>query len=300
ARATGESAAELRTHYNLGSLYFEQSDFEQAEHAYRRAYTRAREIGRPWAAFGMDARAMVGLVQYIRGDWDGALRTLDVANESATPQAEALYAATAMAIRAGRGDRSALELLMPLRDWWERESRAALYSVGAEGLAWQARLVAEWARLRWLCDIDPPEEKEHIEAWRAAVDLFSYGNTFEQARARSGLVSVLRAAGETREAAEQAALAAEVARALGAAPLLAEVGGAAVSARAQTSPDALTGREREVLALLVEGRTNRQIGRQLYISEKTASVHVSNILAKLQVGSRTEAAAVARRDGLLS
>src|SRR5439155_22367787 len=131
ARATGESAAELRTHYNLGSLYFEQSDFEQAEHAYRRAYTRAREIGRPWAAFGMDARAMVGLVQYIRGDWDGALRTLDVANESATPQAEALYAATAMTIRAGRGDRSALELLMPLRDWWERESRAALYSVGA-------------------------------------------------------------------------------------------------------------------------------------------------------------------------
>ncbi|MDP9093769.1 MAG: response regulator transcription factor [Actinomycetota bacterium] len=61
----------------------------------------------------------------------------------------------------------------------------------------------------------------------------------------------------------------------------------------------LTGREREVLALLVEGRTNRQIAGQLYISEKTVSVHVSNILAKLRVGSRTEAAALARRSRLL-
>ena len=62
----------------------------------------------------------------------------------------------------------------------------------------------------------------------------------------------------------------------------------------------LTGRERDVLSLLVEGRSNRQIAGQLYISEKTVSVHVSNILAKLGVGSRTEAAAVARREGLLS
>ena len=58
-------------------------------------------------------------------------------------------------------------------------------------------------------------------------------------------------------------------------------------------------REREVLALLVEGRTNRQIASQLYISEKTVSVHVSNILAKLNVRSRTEAAALANRDRLL-
>jgi DNA-binding NarL/FixJ family response regulator len=55
-----------------------------------------------------------------------------------------------------------------------------------------------------------------------------------------------------------------------------------------------------VLALLVEGRTNRQIASQLYISEKTVSVHVSNILAKLKVRSRTEAAALANRDGLLA
>ena len=54
-----------------------------------------------------------------------------------------------------------------------------------------------------------------------------------------------------------------------------------------------------MLALLVDGRTNRQVAHQLYISEKTVSVHVSNLLAKLGVRSRAEAAAMARRDGLL-
>ena len=57
----------------------------------------------------------------------------------------------------------------------------------------------------------------------------------------------------------------------------------------------LTPREREVLALLADGRTNRQIADALFISAKTASVHVSNILAKLGVANRGEAAALAHR-----
>ena len=57
----------------------------------------------------------------------------------------------------------------------------------------------------------------------------------------------------------------------------------------------LTPREREVLALVADGRTNRQIAEALFISAKTASVHVSNILAKLGVANRGEAAAVAHR-----
>ena len=60
----------------------------------------------------------------------------------------------------------------------------------------------------------------------------------------------------------------------------------------------LTPREVEVLRLLVEGRSNRQIAEQLFISGKTASVHVTNLLAKLGVHSRLEAAATARRLGL--
>jgi DNA-binding CsgD family transcriptional regulator len=60
----------------------------------------------------------------------------------------------------------------------------------------------------------------------------------------------------------------------------------------------LTQREAEVLALVAAGRTNRQIGQELFIAPKTASVHVSRILAKLGVAGRGEAAAVAHRLGL--
>jgi DNA-binding CsgD family transcriptional regulator len=66
----------------------------------------------------------------------------------------------------------------------------------------------------------------------------------------------------------------------------------------RANPANLTARELEVLGLLVEGRSNRQIAEQLFISPKTASVHVTNLLAKLGVHSRLEAAAVARRLGL--
>jgi DNA-binding CsgD family transcriptional regulator len=60
----------------------------------------------------------------------------------------------------------------------------------------------------------------------------------------------------------------------------------------------LSRREREVLALIAEGRTNREIGERLFISQKTVGVHVGNILAKLGVSGRVEAAAVAIRLGL--
>ena len=54
-----------------------------------------------------------------------------------------------------------------------------------------------------------------------------------------------------------------------------------------------------MLALVAQGRSNREIGQVLYISAKTVSVHVSNVLAKLQATGRTEAVAIAQRTGLL-
>ena len=167
--------------------------------------------------------------------------------------------------------------------------------LGVEGIAWLARLEAEWERLRWLADIDPPTAAEHVATWARTVDAFGYGYVFEQAWSRARLSDALRAAGRVAEANEQSQLAAQVARELGAKPLLDELGRSAEPA----GVSALTARETEVLRLLAEGRTNRQLARELYISEKTVSVHVSNILAKLGVRSRTEAAAVAHRDGLL-
>ena len=74
--------------------------------------------------------------------------------------------------------------------------------------------------------------------------------------------------------------------------------GAASNGDEADDPFGLTPREREVLALVAAGATNREIGERLHMAEKTASVHVSRILAKLDVRSRTEAAAVAHRQGL--
>ena len=120
------------------------------------------------------------------------------------------------------------------------------------------------------------------------------------------------AAAGDRDAATQAALAADaVAIRLGASWLRGEVEGLAARARLPLDAEpevveieededgfGLTSRERQVLALVAEGATNREIGAQLFMAEKTASVHVSRILSKLNVRSRTEAAAVAHRHNL--
>jgi len=61
----------------------------------------------------------------------------------------------------------------------------------------------------------------------------------------------------------------------------------------------LTGRERDVLALLARGKSNKEIGANLYISETTVKAHLRSIFAKLNVLSRTEAIAAASRRGLV-
>jgi DNA-binding NarL/FixJ family response regulator len=81
-----------------------------------------------------------------------------------------------------------------------------------------------------------------------------------------------------------------------AAALLRRLGDGATPAPAQAP---LTPREREVATLVAEGLSNGEIARRLYISTKTASVHVSNILAKLAMTSRTEVATWAVRSGLV-
>jgi DNA-binding NarL/FixJ family response regulator len=82
--------------------------------------------------------------------------------------------------------------------------------------------------------------------------------------------------------------------------LAAEASAALVRARGRADAvaglDALTAREREVLAQIAEGRTNRQIARLLQMSEKTVKTHVSSVLAKLGVADRTQAALYAVRN----
>jgi DNA-binding NarL/FixJ family response regulator len=123
---------------------------------------------------------------------------------------------------------------------------------------------------------------------------------------------VLLAAGDRDRAAVVLARAAELTGRLGARLLDGEVqalarrarlhlAGAAAPAAGAPTPEAqlgLTRREAEVLALVAAGRSNRQIAQALFISPNTVGVHVSNILAKLGVAGRVEAAAIAHRLGL--
>jgi NarL family two-component system response regulator LiaR len=71
-------------------------------------------------------------------------------------------------------------------------------------------------------------------------------------------------------------------------------------AQAQPTSDPLTGRELEVLLLIAQGRSNREIAEKLVITEMTVRAHVSNILSKLHLASRTQAALYALREGLAS
>jgi LuxR family transcriptional regulator, maltose regulon positive regulatory protein len=119
-----------------------------------------------------------------------------------------------------------------------------------------------------------------------AVDCFAHsGAPFEAAQARLALAATLEALGRADAAAREAAAARERLRELAGEP-------------ADEPLPELTPREREVLALLAEGLTNRGIAERLVVSEHTVHRHVNSILRKLDLPSRTAAAAVAVRSGL--
>ncbi|WP_099053026.1 helix-turn-helix transcriptional regulator [Streptomyces griseochromogenes] len=170
---------------------------------------------------------------------------------------------------------------------------------------------------RWIrAELQRAEGTDTTDTWSEVVTAFEcLDRPYDLARVRHRLAQALLAEGgedERERAVELLRLAGAVADHLGARPLADEVARLARRARltlthaphqALTPADpaealGLTGRERDVLRLVSAGRTNRQIAEELFISPKTASVHVSNILSKLGVSGRGEAAAVAHRLGL--
>jgi DNA-binding CsgD family transcriptional regulator len=176
--------------------------------------------------------------------------------------------------------------------------------LGPEGRGWLARCEAEYARL---AGTNSPDR------WERVLAEFGPGYVYETARTQWRLAEALVEAGRRDEAAVVWRAARDTASRLRAAPLGAALDDLARRARldpgienrgghgdgsAGSSPlAALTDREHEVLSLLARGMSNREIGTELFITAKTASVHVSNILGKLGAASRTEAAAIAHREG---
>jgi DNA-binding CsgD family transcriptional regulator len=187
---------------------------------------------------------------------------------------------------------------------------------------WEAHAV--WVRAELL----RAEGRATPEEWLEVVAAFGpLERPYDLARVRHRLAQALLAAGagaarackaqgegddERDRAAELLRQAGAVAEHLGARPLadavatLAQRGRLALTRGPTPDPSdpaealGLTSRERDVLRLVAAGRSNRQIAEELFISPKTASVHVSNILAKLGVSGRGEAAALAHERGLFA
>ncbi|MFE0172924.1 AAA family ATPase [Streptomyces sp. NPDC059002] len=179
----------------------------------------------------------------------------------------------------------------------------------------QPRFAPVWAALAQMTEaaLATAEGRDATAHWTEAVAATEQLEApLLLATARLRLAEALVAqggAGARGEAGELLRQAESVAHELGAAPLAAEIAALAGRARialrqddgeAAPTPAAalgLTKRERDVLRLVAAGRSNRQIAQELFISPKTASVHVSNILAKLGASGRGEAAAIAHRLG---
>ena len=159
-------------------------------------------------------------------------------------------------------------------------------------------------------DTDPAsaaDAQQALAQWDAAAAAWDgVHQPYERASAMLRAAEAALTAGDRAGAAHRLRRAAGLAEALGAGPLQAEIQDLARGGRillrgdqAGNSPGlyqlGLTAREFEVLRLVAAGRSNPEIAGELFISAKTASVHVSNILAKLGVGNRGEAAATAHR-----
>ena len=167
---------------------------------------------------------------------------------------------------------------------------------GRQGQAYLRTAEAEASRLTG--PGDPALWQVAVEAWERIPSPHRAG----YARLRLA-EALLGRPGQRRQAEAELAAARQVAERLGARSLAEEIEQLSVRARLGPAPGAdhrfgLTQREREVLGLVCAGCTNRQIASHLFITPKTASLHVSHILAKLSVTTRGEAAALAHRLGL--
>lgn len=225
-------------------------------------------------------------------------------------------AATAVESRAiARLDRG--ESLLAIARETARRGRPRGGVLGPEGRAWLQRAAAENARLHAVVGPaqGPAAEsgrptsdtlwRAAAAAWHDTVNAFDFGYRYEVARSRYRWAEALLGTGE-REAAEvEAAQALSEAEDMGAKPLADAVRALARRARLyppgvrRTTASTLTEREEEVLGLVAQGLSNRQIGERLFISTKTVSVHVSNVLAKLGASGRAEAVSLAHQRGLL-
>jgi DNA-binding CsgD family transcriptional regulator/tetratricopeptide (TPR) repeat protein len=269
-------------------------------------YARLAQVAAAEQRFD-EARELVKTGLSVCAGSDGAAHLIRLA--AAGVHAEAERAQAAAARHRGKEAASAVATASKLISRVRSAAQAGIDELAVTS-AEVATAEADWARLR-------PGESDEVARWRDAVGRWdALGFPYPAAHARWRLShALLSRSGSSAEASQELRSTLAAADALGANALARQIRklGARArvdlqsvlsdedsSAREAATPGTSTGltaRERQVLELLAEGLTNQRIAKTLFITEKTASVHVTHILAKLQVTNRSEAGAIARRHG---
>lgn len=282
-----------RTGQHRSGLYLSSSRVRAL--AWRGRVDEAEQVRQDWRAAMLATAEVERQVWYYLVEMDVAIAV------SRGDWCDALDAVRRMAIDEGPAISNQRRLLLE-GGWLVAEARASGLDTDAAAAirsAWRAQpdalRDAEW---EFILDALLDPSRESIERAVAAASVPDIPAVMRVAT-RVELVRILVDAGERAAAAEIFTEAEQIAQQLQHDRLQQSVLalGAATGMRAVEVADdsELTARETQVLDLIAEGLSNRQIGERLFISAKTASVHVSAILRKLGVSTRTEAAVRARR-----
>ena len=263
--------------YQRGELHRLRGEFDKAEDAYR----QANELGRK-------PQPGLALLRLAQGDTDAALasirRVVDEARDvSSRSRVLAAYATILLATGDTAGARTAASELRSIADAFDALFLRAMAS-HIDG----AILLAEGDAERAVASL-----REALDRWR------EIGAPYEEARTREQMAAASRLLGDHDTADLELDAARRAYHRLGAVADAARLDASVGQSRSPKADGRLTSREREVLALVATGKTNRAIADALGLSEKTVARHISNIFTKLDLTSRAAATAYAYQNQLV-
>lgn len=273
-REFGDLAPIGLANYERGEVLRARGDFDAAERAFDRA-----------AEFGYDPQPGMALLWLQRGRTEAALGAIRrLVAEPRDPVHRAQLLPTAVHVLVAGGEVAEARRLAD-------ELAGIALNFGCTTIEALSTVASGEATL---AEGDAPRALAELR--RAVKQWTALGMPYDAACSRVLLGRALRAVGDPESADRELATARRTFSQLGAVPALAEVDRLLAP---KPNPDGLTDREVEVLRLAASGRSNAQIAAELFLSEKTVARHLSNIFTKIDVTSRTAAAAYAFEHGLI-